>query len=583
MMRKRSWLFLIALAFYMVSACEKIAVVEETVEIEELTVEDDIAQKVEDMLSNMTLEEKVGQLLMPDFRKWNGENVTKLNEEIATIIRDYHIGGIILFRENFESRQQTKQLISGFQKEAEIPLLLAVDQEGGLVTRLPFFPRMPGNMAIAATGEYELAKQVGFAIGSELNRLGIHINFGPVLDINNNPDNPVIGVRSFGDDVNTVSKMGTAYMEGLNLAGVAAVGKHFPGHGDVDLDSHFVLPSSNKTIEQLNDLELKPFQSLINKDIQGIMTAHITFDQIDQTTFSSTKDGLPIGVPATMSRKMMTDILRQEMQFRGVLFTDAMDMKAVSDHFHPVEASIKAIEAGVDVVLMPTDIEQVHKGLLEAVEVGRLTEERINESVTRILEMKQSFIISPTNDQEKLLSEVEAIKVEQEVAKKSITLVHNNGILPIVENSDERIALIAFNQTTLNRLENSVKPYHWRLKPVLLQKSSNQHGRLTHQQVKDLEGVSKAIIVTTSATYEDRSTTGWQIQTIKQVIDQDIPIILVAAQNPYDIVALDHVYAFIAQYDIGVPSFNVTGKVLFGKMEAKGQLPVQLPTKDVEN
>lgn len=168
-------------------------------------------------LNELTLEQKIGQLLMPDFRKWNGKNVTTIGEDIASMIKEYHIGGVILFRENFVNRNQTKNMINQFQSHAEIPLMFAVDQEGGLVTRLPFAPRMPGNMALGATGDTALARDVGIAIGSELRELGIHINFGPVVDINNNPDNPVIGVRSFGDNKEEVAAMGISYMQGLMM------------------------------------------------------------------------------------------------------------------------------------------------------------------------------------------------------------------------------------------------------------------------------------------------------------------------------------------------------------------------------
>lgn len=526
-------------------------------------------------LNELTLEQKIGQLLMPDFRKWNGKNVTTIGEDIASMIKEYHIGGVILFRENFVNRKQTKNMINQFQSHAEIPLMFAVDQEGGLVTRLPFAPRMPGNMALGATGDTALARDVGIAIGSELRELGIHINFGPVVDINNNPDNPVIGVRSFGDNKEEVAAMGISYMQGLNDAGIAAVAKHFPGHGDVDLDSHYVLPSSKKRLEQLYDLELHPFQALIDENVQGIMTAHITFDQIEAEMVTSQKDGQPIELPATISYKIITDILREQMGFQGLVFTDAMDMKAITDHFGPIEAAVRAIEAGVDIVLMPDNLELVYHGILEAVESGRLSEARIDQSVARILHFKDSQLFK--SDDSIKIDVVEAQEIEQRVANAAITLVHNDGIIPLKENTDERIALVANSRSLLRSLENAVKPYRWRIEPILLDKNTNWSGLLTLDQEQRLKNTSKVFIVTNTATSLDRDIDEWQMKTIQSVIDQDIPTIVIAARNPYDMDVLQGIESYIAQYDTGTASFKATVDVIFGKMSATGKLPVVQP------
>lgn len=526
-------------------------------------------------LNELTLEQKIGQLLMPDFRKWNGKNVTTIGEDIASMIKEYHIGGVILFRENFVNRKQTKNMINQFQSHAEIPLMFAVDQEGGLVTRLPFAPRMPGNMALGATGDTALARDVGIAIGSELRELGIHINFGPVVDINNNPDNPVIGVRSFGDNKEEVAAMGISYMQGLNDAGIAAVAKHFPGHGDVDLDSHYVLPSSKKRLEQLYDLELHPFQALIDENVQGIMTAHITFDQIEAEMVTSQKDGQPIELPATISYKIITDILREQMGFQGLVFTDAMDMKAITDHFGPIEAAVRAIEAGVDIVLMPDNLELVYHGILEAVESGRLSEARIDQSVARILNFKDSQLFK--SDDSIKIDVVEAQEIEQRVANAAITLVHNDGIIPLKENTDERIALVANSRSLLRSLENAVKPYRWRIEPILLDKNTNWSGLLTLDQEQRLKNTSKVFIVTNTATSQDRDIDEWQMKTIQSVIDQDIPTIVIAARNPYDMDVLQGIESYIAQYDTGTASFKATVDVIFGKMSATGKLSVVQP------
>lgn len=532
---------------------------------------------LDSMLKKMSLEEKVGQLLMPDFRKWNGQKVTKANDEIASLIREYNIGGVILFRENFVNRTQSKQLIQDFQGEASIPLMMAVDQEGGLVTRVSFAPRFPGNMALGATGDTELSKQVGLAIGSELRGLGIHINFGPVLDINNNPDNPVIGTRSFGDNAELVTKMGLAYMEGLNEAGVAAVGKHFPGHGDVDADSHLVLPKSDKTLDQLRSLELKPYQSLISEGLQGIMTAHITFNQIDSRTQISKKDGRSIGIPATLSSSLMTDLLRTEMGYDGVLFSDAMNMNAIANHYGPVEAAILAIEAGVDVILMPINIEEVYNGLIDAVESGRIDESRIDESVRRILQLKLSYVFDNNGQVEyKQMKVAEAREVEQTVANKSVTVVFNDGILPLKAENKEDIVLVSANSSLSRRLIENIDPYVNSINTIRLDKFSNLSGALAVNQKKVINEASKIIVITDTASKADRDINGWKMKTFQSIIDQGIPTIIVASRNPYDYASLSGFNAYITQYDSGSPSFKATSNIIFGKSEATGNLPVKL-------
>jgi len=212
-------------------------------------------------IKQMTMKEKIGQMLMPDFRTWKGKNVTEMNAEIAQLVKDYHLGGVILFRENTVTAEQTTKLVSAYQEASEkYGLLISIDQEGGIVTRLQTGTDFPGNMALGATRSEEMAKKVGMAIGEELNALGINMNFGPSLDVNNNPDNPVIGVRSFGEEPELVGKLGNAYIKGLQESGTAATAKHFPGHGDTAVDSHLGLPEVPHDINRLKKVELYPFQ-----------------------------------------------------------------------------------------------------------------------------------------------------------------------------------------------------------------------------------------------------------------------------------------------------------------------------------
>lgn len=532
-----------------------------------------LQKQVEEQLATMSLEEQVGQLIMTDFRKYDGKNLTVYNDRIGQQISDYHIGGVIMFRENCQSKNQTKQLIQDFQKQAKIPLMIAIDQEGGLVTRLPFAPTMPGNMALGATRDLQLAEEVGVAIGSELEELGIHIDFAPDIDVNSNVDNPVIGVRSFGDTPQIVSDMGIAYMKGLNKTGVGAVGKHFPGHGDVALDSHFVLPTSNKTLDELRSIELVPFKKLMDAGIQGVMSAHITFPQIETDTAESEKDGLPIEIPATLSPKFLTDIARNELQYQGLIFTDAMDMKAIANHFGEVDAAIRAINAGVDVVLMPSNLKLVYDGVLAAAKDGRIPQERIQTSVSRILRFKYEYIINQDKDSLELISAPARRDVEQRVANASITLVRNEGIIPLQTSNQDKIAIIGFSNTTINRMHNAISDDFWKLTKIKLTKGLNMTGKLARNQKDQLQGVTRIIMVTNTSNQTDAK---FQTTLVKEVLALGMDTIVVAARNPYELDEAVGAKATIAQYDNGVASFQATGDVIFGKLEATGTLPVKI-------
>lgn len=370
----------------------------------------------------MTLDEKIGQMLCLDFRFWNKSNlqreeklgivddnqtssqkpVTEINDEIRQIIAEYHIGNVILFSQNFVNKEQSKKLIDDLQKAAKDsgnpPLIVAVDQEGGRVERFSFGRERLKNNADIKTSEEAFEK--GKIIAKELKELGINCNFAPVVDVNSNPKNPVINVRSFGNNSEIVSKFGNSFMKGLHSQNIIATAKHFPGHGNTSVDSHFGLPTVDKTVEQLEDVELRPFKELIDENVDMIMTAHIEFPQIETQTVISKKDGKKIFLPATLSRTILTNLLRKQMGFDGVIVTDSMIMKAISENFGEEEAIKRAISAGADMICIPTilrsktDIAKLQRlinYLKGAVEHGEIPETQINASVKRILKLKEKY------------------------------------------------------------------------------------------------------------------------------------------------------------------------------------------------
>jgi beta-N-acetylhexosaminidase len=534
-------------------------------------------------VSNLTIEEKVGQMLMPDFRNWNGENVTEMLPEIEQLVKDYHLGGVILFRENVVTTEQTAKLVSEYQEAAEkFGLLMTIDQEGGIVTRLQSGTDMPGNMALGATRSEEISRKVGKAIGEELASLGINMNFAPVMDVNNNPDNPVIGVRSFGEDPELVAKMGVAYTEGLQSAGVAATAKHFPGHGDTAVDSHLGLPEVPHDKERLKEVELYPFQKGMEAGIDAIMTAHVTFPKIDDTKAVSQKTGEEIAIPATLSYKVLTELMREEMGYEGVITTDAMNMKAIADHFGPVEAAIRAVKAGTDIVLMPVGLEEVAGGLLNAVNSGEISEERIEASVERILTLKiKRGIIkeeTPQPIEEKIADALKVVgseehkQVEKEAAERSITLVKNeDAALPLNVESDDKIVVVG--NTYITSLVDAVSKHHENT--AVIQTSTY---KLTEAQLQQIKDASAVIVGSYTFNVSGRSPDSSQMQMINSIIAAaDAPVIGVGIRNPYDIMAYPKVDAYLAQYGFRTASFEATAASIFGKNNPYGKLPITIP------
>jgi len=278
---------------------------------------------------------------------------------------------------------------------------------------------------------------------------------------------------------------------------------------------------------------------------------------------------------------MLTDILRQDLGFEGVIFSDAMNMKAISDHFGNVEAAIRSIEAGTDVILMPVRTEEVYQGILRAVVSGRLSESRIDQSMLRIMQLKSQYVFDIENDGSKGYAQKsfdsieikEVLLLEQEAAQKAVTLVKNNGIIPLDITTTDKITVAATNQTDLSRLENAVKEHHWRVTPILLNSFTNKFGGLTSQQKDAIAQSNQVIIVTNTATIKDQES---QVQLVKTILAEDIPTIVIAARNPYGFNELEELDAFVAQYHNGANSFSAAIDVIFGRTRATGRLPVQL-------
>ena len=427
----------------------------------------DASSEVKKILSEMSLEKKITQTLMIDFRKWGSSetDMTVLDPQVKDIISEYDFGAFILFAQNIKETDKTFDLTMALQEAATsddgIPLLIATDQEGGSVFRLASGTALPGNMALAATADENCAVMAGEIIGSELSAVGINTTLAPVVDINNNANNPVIGLRSFSDSADIVSRFGSAVLKGLDEYNVIGCAKHFPGHGDTDTDSHYGLPVVDKSYDELSANELAPFKALIDNGVGMIMTAHILYPQLDNTTIYSEKTGKEEKRPATMSHKILTDILKGEMGFDGVVITDGMNMEGIAATYSETQAVVEAIAAGADMICMPATgiyresemkrVDAIVEAVEKAVDSGYISEERLDDAVTRILNLKEEYGIleldlSKYSKKEavNIVGSDENRKKERDIAAKAVTVVKNDGdVLPLDIDENSKVLMVA--------------------------------------------------------------------------------------------------------------------------------------------
>ena len=328
------------------------------------------------LLGNMSLSEKIGQMLMIDYR-----NFLEMNTDLEKLLMKYNHGGFTLFKSNIANFKQTKRLLSEIKNIGNIPVMISVDQEGGRVQRLDGrvgFKKHPPMSEIGKTNDEEIAFELGKKMGNELKSIGVDMNFAPTLDIFSNLQNKVISDRAFGNDGELVKKMGLAYADGLSSAKIIPVVKHFPGHGDTNMDSHIDLPEVDKSLDELKKLELIPFIEAIKRGIPAMMVAHISVPKLDV-------------IPSSLSKIVIYNLLRKDLGYNGIVITDSLKMKALSRYFTNEQIYLRSIEAGNDILLMPQSIDEAHNVIYQNVNNGKISMDRIDESVYRILNIKFEY------------------------------------------------------------------------------------------------------------------------------------------------------------------------------------------------
>ena len=476
-------------------------------------------------------------------------------------LEEFAPAGFLFYPSNVPSTAVTRQVTRSLQERADYPLLFGIDQEGGPFTtyRSDDATLFPGNMALAAAGDPELATAVARATGVELSYAGFNLNFAPVVDVNINPDNPIIGIRSFGADVRTVASFGRAYLEGLEQAGVAAVAKHFPGHGDTAVDSHLGLPSVDGDLARLRAVELPPFAALIEAGVPAVMTAHVAFPAIEAE------------LPATLSPAALNGLLRQELGFDGLVVTDYMDMKAIDDNYGAGEAAVLSVLAGADLLLLGPDLakqREVHAALLEAVRSGRLSEERVRAAVAESQELAQRYRPQwdrpePDYDSHRELA--------ARVATRAATLLWNDGALPLPPGSSVLVV--------------APRPSLFGTPPHLGEVLARAHGdteTLTVAERPSAAEVERAVAAAASADVIVLGTYHWlgsfpagMALLEERLVATGKPVVVVALGNPDDLRFLnDRPAAYLAVYGYREANLEGAAAILTGASQPEGSLPV---------
>ncbi len=564
------------------------------------------------LANDKEIRDKIEYLIMPDFRYWTMEGQTerkdfdKMNEEVKEVISNHNFNGVILFAQNVKTTDQTVRLVDELQKASKIPMLISIDQEGGIVTRLGTGTNFPGNMAIGATRSKDYSNKVGAVIAKELKSLGINTNLAPVIDVNNNAKNPVIGLRSFSSNPKLVSELSIPMIKGMQDQGIIAVGKHFPGHGDTAIDTHLGMASVDKDYNTLYNTELVPFKEAINNGLDMIMTAHVQLPQIEKDYFVA-QNGEKILYPATLSDDIITGILRNKLGFNGVVITDALGMKAISDNLGPTEAMKLSINAGVDILLMPIGLhslkdvkaldESIDK-LVEAVKKGEISIDRVNESIARINKLKQDrgIVKDNTDVNVKLQNALNVIgskenrNLERQVSKDAITVIKDSGLKNInkalfIVGDDNQEAVTRFAITRLFS-EGKIPFFSY---------SILKYNDKTDVDVLKLIAKNKYDTIFVYGMMANESSLNPEVYRTKvpNVISQvqGAQKIYVSINKPYDVVA--HLNYDIVAISYGFKGMDPTeldgGNKAFGpnipaaleliltKEKAKGKLPVDLP------
>jgi len=526
---------------------------------------------MDSILNKMTIDEKIGQLIMiPVY----SDKTEKYYQDIDDLISRYHVGGLIFFQ-GTPTRQA--ELTNRFQHQARIRLFIAMDAEWGLSMRLDSIKSLPRNMTLGAVQDNRLIYNVGAEIARQCKIMGIHINFAPVLDVNNNADNPVINIRSFGENPGIVTEKGMAYIDGLQDNGIIAVGKHFPGHGDTDTDSHQALPVITHQKDRLDSIELKPFENAINAGLKGIMVAHIS------VPFLESEDGLP----ASLSQKIIAKLLKNDFHYKNLVFTDAMNMQGVTSRFPEGNRELQAFIAGNDIIVMPVNVPAVLKTFKSAIRENIISEQDISNRVKKVLAFKYEagLFDEPDVATEKITQKINKNldDLNYRVFENATTLLSNrNNLIPFHLVDTIRFASLTIGEKNNIRFKNRINRYadikHYHIQKNEL--SQNDYNRL-YEDLRQFEVVLVSI-------HNLNNNSGRQYGLDQGIIgfinklNQATNVVVMIYGNPYSLRYFEDCSTLICAYEDNTYAQETVIQQLFGALPFKGKLPVSASKKLAE-
>ncbi len=522
---------------------------------------------VDSVFTSLNLEERIAQLLM--IRVYTDRDEAYY-DQIVREISDYNVGGVAFFR---GGPKQQVAMTNRIQSQAKTPVLIAMDAEWGPSMRLDSTIVFPRQMTLGAIEDDRLIYEMGMEIGRQLRRLGVHMNFAPVIDVNNNADNPVINFRAFGESRKKVAQKGLAYMQGLQDAGIFASAKHFPGHGDTDADSHHTLPLLRQSYEELDSIHFYPFRELINKGLHSVMVAHLEIPSLEPEA----------KLPSTLSYNIVTRLLKEEMGFQGLVITDALDMRGVSDYFEPGELELRALMAGNDILLLPEDVPAAIGTIKKAVQDGLITEELINERCRKILYYKEKaglddFDFIFPNGLIDELNQPSTKLLKKQLAEAAVTLVRNEkDLIPLSDFNHRRIAALSIGEKPGNPFHQMLNKYA----PVSVYGIDKKHTPDRALQVMaKLEKYDLVIVslhnnsMFVSAEYGITPESIGLIHTLSQRKD----VILSLFANPYSLTFFEEEIldtdAIVVAYEDGAHFEHAAAQAIFGGIQTTGRLPV---------
>jgi beta-N-acetylhexosaminidase len=530
------------------------------------------AGSAERTLAELTLREKIGQLMViaaaSDFGPDN-EALAKLflkdldtmkPEMVERLIKEYSVGGVIFLMKGTPEKHSA--FIQRYQAASKLPLLMCLDAEWGLSMRLEGTVRFPKNITLGALQDEQLVYRLGKEIGRQCNALGLQVNFAPVIDVNNNPENPVINDRSFGEDKEKVARLGALYADGLQSSGVIGCAKHFPGHGDVAVDSHYALPCITHTAQHIDQTELYPFKYLIAQGVPAVMTAHLLIPSLDETQ------------PSSLSYAMVTELLQNKLGFTGLVVSDDLGMAALKSFGTPAEIVLKAFCAGTDILLCPAEVPDAIELIEEAVLEGRVSMEELDAKVLKILKAKETAGLFENRMKDahllKDLASDAALALKKELFSQAITLVQNKQVLPL----DSHVPVIQIGGTQEQPfVKGFIKVYYH---PAHALDDDNA------QLIRKLGDSKKVVIGVFEMNKFARKNFGLSEGTlsfIKQLNEGEKEVILVLFGSPYSLHNFGDEAAVIIAYEDDPDAQTAASEIVFGTLKARGRLPVTASAK----